>query len=124
MTENEFRTAVLAECARRKLRVYHVPSMARANVRGTAKGWPDLVIATEHGILFRELKTPDGETTAGQDWWLWLLSSNGLDTAIWRPADLDSGLIGGQLDALTGRAQGSSGRGITEAERTVLPSGS
>jgi hypothetical protein len=57
------------------------------------RGFPDLVIAGEHGILPAELKMPDGETSAGQDLWAWTISQAGLSVPVYHPADLESGRI-------------------------------
>jgi len=64
------------------------------------RGFPDLVLAGQGGTIFRELKTGAGDTSAGQDLWGWMLRSGPLPVpawAIWRPADLESGLIEMQL---------------------------
>jgi hypothetical protein len=62
-------------------------------------GFPDLVIAGPGGILFRELKSGTGETTPGQELWLWTLNGS-LRTSVWRPADLEAGIIRAELEAL------------------------
>lgn len=101
--ELEFQRQVVAAAEQLGLRVFWIPSMARTNigrVARTARGWPDLVIAGERGVLFRELKTEDGSTAAEQDMWLWLLHHAGLDAAVWRPADWHAGLIRRQLEAI------------------------
>lgn len=63
------------------------------------KGWPDLVLVhpVRQRILFRELKKEDGEVSDDQRRVLVALVAAGLDAAIWRPRDLDSGLIQRQL---------------------------
>jgi hypothetical protein len=68
------------------------------------KGFPDLFIAGPRGILIAELKMPDGETSAEQDLWAWMLTREHecaecreYDTSapyrLWRPDDLASGTI-------------------------------
>lgn len=101
LTEAQFEAGVLALCTARDLWVYRVPKLTRSGVRGRSKGWPDLVISSENHVIFRELKTEQGSTSAHQDMWGWRLGRAGLDWALWRPADLDSGKIEAELDALT-----------------------
>lgn len=66
------------------------------------RGFPDLVIAGQHGLMFIEAKTDGDDTTAWQDLWRWtLMSVDGLcDGACARsgilyllvtPADLAAG---------------------------------
>lgn len=101
MTEPELQDAVLAECARLGLRVFRIPHSARAGIRGGGKGWPDLVIAGDGGIIFRECKSAYGDTRIDQDWWGWYLRNAGHDWAVWRPADLENGRITAELTRLT-----------------------
>lgn len=72
------------------------------------KGFPDLVIAGEHGIIFAELKSAAGETSAQQDLWAWTIGKvvsylrgeyedGWIRHEIWRPADLASGRIEREL---------------------------
>lgn len=101
--ENELQAAVLAQCARLRLRVFWIPRPARSGIGRTAKtarGWPDLVIAGNGGVIFRECKSADEETSSEQDAWGWLLNNGGCDWAIWRPADWESGRIQAELAAL------------------------
>lgn len=79
-------------------------------------GFPDLAIVGPRGVIFRELKSEYDDTTADQDHWGWLLQQPsggmidyeplGIDRwRIWRPADLESGLISSELEALGGTPQ-------------------
>jgi hypothetical protein len=69
---------------------------------GGFPGLPDVILAGERGVLWAEVKTGSGTTTAEQDLWGWTLNrgaGNGL-WAVWRPADWDSGRIRRAISAL------------------------
>jgi hypothetical protein len=81
---------------------HHCPDSRRCDGR---PGLPDLIIVGSQGVIFRELKSEKGETTAEQDYWGWLLGLAGpLGRPrlhdIWRSADWDSGLIGREIDQI------------------------
>ena len=108
MTEDQLLAEVTALCDRLGLLWHHDPDSRRS--KGT-KGFPDLVIAGPHGIIFAELKSEDGDTSADQDRWLWTLGQivdsliseyqeSRIMCFVWRPADLASGLIKWELEAL------------------------
>lgn len=105
MTEEQLLRAVGVLCDDHGLLWYHMPDSRRAL---GSPGVPDLVIAGKYGILFRELKSADGDTTAAQDLWGWTLTRFWTSAGqrrpaiwgIWRPADLESGLIGLELAAI------------------------
>ena len=72
-------------------------------------GLPDLIAAGPGGLVIPELKSQDGITTAGQDLWGWTLTrawsrmgaaSHPSGWAVWRPDDLESGLIRSQLERI------------------------
>ncbi len=92
MTENELMGAVIEMIEWTHGRYYHTYESRRSN-----PGWPDLVIAYPGRLLVRELKTAKGKVTAEQSIWLALLAGAGLDTGVWRPADLRSGRISSEL---------------------------
>lgn len=105
MTEKQLQEHVLAECARRKLHVYAVGRSDRAQISRlarTGRGWPDLTIGSIRTgrMLYRELKTANGDTRAEQDTWLWMLRTSGADAGVWRPEDWESGRIRAELTAL------------------------
>lgn len=95
MTEKQLLESVLNACMWLKLLAYHV-----RDSRGSAAGFPDLVIAGPRGVIFRELKSADGETTAEQDLWMWTLCKSGADCQVWRPADWYSGAVRARLEQL------------------------
>lgn len=61
--------------------------------RQTLNGWPDLVIFGGTRILYRELKSEEGELSPDQRRIGSQLTKSGGDWAVWRPADLYSGAI-------------------------------
>ena len=71
--------------------VHHQPPMRtpRGNIiTGGAAGFPDLVMAHKvKGVVYAELKTEKGKTTAAQDDWLERLGPHA-ECYLWRPSDL------------------------------------
>jgi len=88
LNEAQLLREVLGVAAKHKVLAYHSygPPVS-------TKGFPDLVIVGEHGVIFAELKSDDGETSAEQDLWIWTLAAAGFPCQLWRPEDLDSGEI-------------------------------
>lgn len=68
--------------------------------RRSAKGWPDLAMVGKRGFITRELKTEKGKLTPEQERWGLMLRQAGQDWAVWRPADLASGRIQRELEAI------------------------
>lgn len=102
MTEAELLTAITTGtchrpglCALLQIWWYHHPDSRRSPA-----GLPDLILVGRRGILWRELKSADGTTNAEQDYAMWLLHEAGEDVAVWRPADLASGRIARELEAI------------------------
>jgi hypothetical protein len=93
--ETTFQSAVIDLILYRVLWYYHVHDS-----RTAPAGWPDLVILGQGGMLLRELKTDTGRATAEQKRVMALAEQAGQDVKIWRPADLRSGLIVAELDAI------------------------
>lgn len=100
MTEAELQAEVIAECERFGLLWHHCPFGRRCD---GSPGLPDLIIAGERGVIFRELKTEAGQTSADQDRWAWDLTrpeGGFFRWGIWRPSDLESGRIKDELGCL------------------------
>jgi Archaea-specific pyridoxal phosphate-dependent enzymes len=83
--EREFQDQVLqaAQSLGWSLR-YHTHDSRRSE-----PGFPDLVLGHPGRglLLFRELKTEKGKTTAKQDEWIIRLGLTGNDAGVWRPRD-------------------------------------
>jgi hypothetical protein len=87
-TEKEFQQMVIARARARGWLVHHTRPCQRADGRWTTPveghaGFPDLVLAREGSVIFRELKTDSGRLTSAQSLWLSVLPDSGL----WRPGD-------------------------------------
>ncbi|MFI5068136.1 MAG: hypothetical protein ACHP9Z_29720 [Streptosporangiales bacterium] len=67
---------------------------------GSSRGFPDWVIAGPRGVLFREAKSEDGRRSMAQVRWGKVLAAAGGNYAVWRPADLASGLIEHELETI------------------------
>lgn len=94
MTEAQLQAAVVKLCKLYGLRWHH----QRYSI-GSGAGWPDLTIAGRL-LLFRELKDGTRKPTRAQlEWGDWLMAA-GADWAVWRPADLHSGRIQRELEAI------------------------
>lgn len=86
MSEAEFQARVIRLARLLGWRVYHTHDSRRS-----AAGFPDLVLARRgRGVIYAELKSEKGRTTAEQDEWLGLLRDSGQDVFLWRPADLQT----------------------------------
>ena len=83
--------------------VYHaLPSMNRRGAWATHfrghKGFPDLVLAHPQGdLLVVELKSEIGRVSEGQVRWLNTFTAAGIETHLWRPAQLKDGTIANRL---------------------------
>lgn len=65
---------------------YHTYDSTRSN-----PGWPDLVLHRPPGeLLVVELKADKGRVKPAQQEWLRALACSGVETAVWRPRDLDA----------------------------------
>jgi hypothetical protein len=58
--------------------------------RGSAAGFPDLVLVRGNRVIFAECKTEYGRPTHEQLHWLITLRAAGQEAKIWRPSDLDA----------------------------------
>jgi hypothetical protein len=104
VTEGQLVAEILALVDRAGLLAHHCHDSRHCS--GPA-GFPDLVIAGPGGVIFREVKSEHGETSSSQDMWGYRLLYAAPPFlpplyAIWRPADLESGLIRGELNTLGG----------------------
>ena len=94
MTEAQLQTAVVRLCKLYGLHHHH----QRYSI-GSIAGWPDLFIVGRSAIA-RELKNDTNTPTQAQfDWGRWL-DHAGIPWSVWRPADLRSGRIQKELEAL------------------------
>jgi hypothetical protein len=88
LTEAEWQEKVIARARARRWLVHHCRPCQRTDgswttpVQGHA-GFPDLVLAREGVVLFRELKTDAGRLTEAQRHWLETLP----EARLWRPGD-------------------------------------
>lgn len=98
MTEAQLQQAITDLCRYLGLYVYHT-----RDSRGSARGFPDLVIAGCAGIAYRELKSDTGTITVDQRAWGRVLADAGGNWSVWRPGEWHSGRIRRELFALTGR---------------------
>jgi hypothetical protein len=58
-------------------------------ITGGSVGFPDIVMAHKiRGVIFAELKTDKGKTTAAQDDWLERLQPH-VECYLWRPCDIE-----------------------------------
>lgn len=95
MTERELQEHVRQLCADLDLYHYHPH-----NSRRSAPGWPDSVIVSRGGILFRELKTEHGSLSPEQRHVGDLITRAGGNWRVWRPRDLLDGQIAKELTEL------------------------
>ena len=85
MTETELQAELEDMCTGLGLLWHHCGDPRRC--RGQ-RGWVDLVAAGEHGMVFIELKSAGGQTSAAQDLWHWHLYKGGHTVHVFRPGDL------------------------------------
>lgn len=99
MSERTFQQGVL------KLAQFHGFALTyhTHDSRRSAPGFPDLVLVNPRTgrVLWRELKTNKGRVSPEQRAWLDGLAAVGMDAGVWRPDDLDSGLVVAELGGKT-----------------------
>jgi hypothetical protein len=93
--EKNFQAAVIELITYRQLWCFHI-----VDSRTAPAGWPDLTILGQGGALYRELKTATGRLSKDQKRVIGLLEAAGQNVKVWRPADLQSGLVVRELDAI------------------------
>jgi hypothetical protein len=104
MTEDQHVAATLGLCRLLHLRTLHIRPARTADgwrtpVQGDGKGFPDLLIVGENGVLFRELKSRTGKLTADQMAWVGSLTAARQNVGVWRPADWPD-VVRAELEAL------------------------
>ena len=82
MSEDQFQQRILDYCDLRGLLVFHDNDSRR-----NRSGFPDLVIAGDHGTIFAELKSETGKVRPEQQQWLMRLRAGGEAAYLWRPSD-------------------------------------
>ena len=114
MTEAELVTEVMALADSFGLLYHHCGDSRHCS---GPKGLPDLIIAGPGGVLFAELKSDTGVTSADQDMWAWVFHQVGRTVRLWRPADLKDGRIRQELEliVLSHAAAIASGRQVSPA---------
>ncbi len=99
MTEDDLLRAVLDLARIAGFRSLHLrPGLNRRGfwttaIQGDGVGWPDLLLVKPQRIVAAELKGDKGDVTAAQRSWLIDLEAAGVETHIWRPANLRDGSI-------------------------------
>lgn len=96
MNHAELVAAIQAEAKTRGLWCWPTPPSTPLMVAG----WPDLVILGHPGSLFVECKSEDGRRTREQIRVAQRLLEAGLSYRLWRPSDLESGVIAAALEAI------------------------
>lgn len=95
MSEAELQQSVADACKKLQLMHYHTHDSRRSEA-----GYPDCTIVGPNGILFRELKSRDGQLRPEQRKWGSRIAKAGGNWAVWRPRDWEDGTIVRQLQAL------------------------
>ncbi len=95
MSEDQLLQAVTELARILGLLAYHTRDSRRS-----APGFPDLVLAGRGGVLFVELKSQGGQLSAHQQDWRYMLQAAGQRWRLWRPADLEAGLVCRELRAI------------------------
>jgi hypothetical protein len=95
MTEAHLDQAVKDLARWLRLYAYHT-----RDSRGSARGFPDWVIAGPGGILYREDKSDTGTLSPDQRAWGVALVAAGGNWSVWRPGDWRSGRVRREMEAL------------------------
>lgn len=94
MSERQLQDQIIDLAERMGWKYYHV-----YDSRKSVAGFPDLVLVhpKQRRVLWRELKSETGTTTAEQKVWLATLEVVGEDVGLWRPRDWFAGTIEKEL---------------------------
>ena len=95
MSEDELAAEIAKEVKRLGIMSYH-PHDSRRDM----PGWPDLVLWSRGGLIYRELKSTLGRVSQDQRLIGASLAQAGADWAVWRPEDWNSGRISRELNQL------------------------
>jgi len=108
MNEAQLLAAVRRLAQLRGWMTYHTHDSRRSE-----PGFPDLVMvsARQRRVLYAELKTATGKTTAAQDQWIAALAAAGVEVYLWRPADLQHAIPAALAVPTVAEDRGLSGRG-------------
>jgi hypothetical protein len=98
MTEEQLQQAITDLARWLRLYVYHT-----RDSRGSAHGFPDLVLVGPAGVAFAELKSDTGTVSIDQKAWGNALVNAGQLWEVWRPADWHSGRVRRALYRLAGQ---------------------
>lgn len=98
MTEANLMEMIRQMCRLLGVDAFHVHDSRRS----WGPGFPDLVMVGGSGILYRECKGSDGVLRPEQRRWGAVITRAGGDWAVWRPCDLQSGVIRRQLEGIRG----------------------
>lgn len=82
LSERSFQAQVLRYAALRHWRAYHT-----RDSRGSAAGFPDLVLVRRPRVVFAELKAQRTPVTDDQRAWIAELRACNQETFLWRPDD-------------------------------------
>ena len=83
ITEREFQAQVIQYAGLAGWMIYHTYDSRRSQ-----PGFPDLVLVRGDTVIFAELKSDKGKTTADQDHWLYSLDQvQSVAVNLWRPKD-------------------------------------
>lgn len=92
-THSQLQTAVINACLEYHFHVHTCDARI-----GTSTGFPDLVIITNTGVLWRELKVPPDTLRPAQKAVMYRLLAIKENWAIWTPADWESGRVRSELE--------------------------
>ena len=84
MNEEQFQANVIEMSKYMGYLHYHTHDSRRS-----VAGFPDLVLVGRNRILFREIKTENGQLSSAQLTWGGALIAGGGDWEVWRPSDIE-----------------------------------